>query len=82
MTNKTEGTIMYCYTPGSYRRIINCVAWLVIHSTLCLLIREWLYQSHPVSRVVGMSGCVAAVNQRMSGNFYTGQGCGLFLGCN
>lgn len=59
---------MYHRPPGSYRPIMNSVAWLMIHSTLCLLIGEWLHQSHPVSRVVEMNDFVAAVNQCTSGN--------------
>lgn len=82
MTNKTEGIIMYHSPPGSYRPIMNSVAWLVIHLDLCLLTGEWLHQSLPVSRVVEMNDCVAAVNQCMFGNFCTSQGCGLFLDCN
>lgn len=78
MTNKTEGIIMYHKPPGSYRPVMNCVAWLVIHSTLCQLTGEWLHQSHPVSRVVGMNDCVAAVNQCNVGNFCTSRG---VVGC-
>lgn len=73
MTNRAEGIIMYHYPPGSHGSIVNCVAWLVKHLTLCLLMREWLYQSHPVSGAVVMSDCASA-NQRMPGNFSSSKG--------
>lgn len=72
MTNRAEGIIMYHYPPGSHGSIVNCVAWLVKHLTLCLLMREWLYQSHPVSGAVVMSDCASA-NQHMPGNFGKGR---------
>lgn len=78
MTNKTEGIIMYHLSPGSYRAIMNCVAWLVIHLAFCLLIGEWLHHSILVSRAVGMTDCAVAVNQCTSGNSCRGQGYGLF----
>lgn len=74
MTNRAEGIIMYHYPPGSHGSIVNCVAWLVKHLTLCLLMREWLYLSHPVSGAVVMTDCASA-NQRMPGNFSSGKGC-------
>lgn len=81
MTSKTEGIIMYHNPPGSYRPIMNCVTMVVIHPALCLLIVEWLHQSIPVSIVVEMNNCVAAMNQWASGNFCTGEDCWLFRDC-
>lgn len=44
-------------------------AWL---AWLYPLIKESLYQTHPASREVGISDCVAAANHCTFGNFYTG----------
>lgn len=53
---------MYHPPPGSHGSMANCVALLMKHLPLCLLMSERLYQSHPASGAVCSSSRTSAVD--------------------
>lgn len=61
MTNRAEGFVMYHPPPGNHGSMANCVARLMKHLTLCLLMSERLYQSHPASGTVCLSSKTCAM---------------------